>query len=214
MTDPQDYVKKGTTTVGIFCKDGIVLAADKMATEGYFIADKQVEKVIKITDNLAVTIAGGVSDIQLLVKLIKAELNLKRVRTGQEATVKEAANLLSTIVYHNIRRFSVIIGITAFIVGGQDKSGFHLYLISPDGSLSEDDEFVSDGSGSMMAYGVLDSLYTKGLPVNEGIKLAVKAINAAIQRDIASGEGIDIYTITKEGVKKVLTKKIDTTIKI
>ncbi len=214
MTDPQDYVRKGTTTVGIVCKDGIVLAADKKATAGYFIADKKVEKVIKITDNLAVTTAGGVSDIQLLIKLIKAELNLKRVRTGQEATVKEAANLLSTIVYHNVRRFSTIIGITAFIVGGQDREGFHLYLLSPDGSLSEDDEFVSDGSGSMMAYGVLDSLYAKGISVADGIKLAVKAVNAAIQRDIASGEGIDIFTITKEGVKKALTKKIDTTIKL
>lgn len=214
MTDPQDYVKKGTTTVGIVCKDGIVLAADKRATAGNFIADKKVEKVVKITDNIAVTTAGGVSDIQLLIKLIKAELNLKRVRTGQDAAVKEAANLLSTIVYHNIRRFSVIIGVTAFIIGGQDRDGFHLYLLSPDGSLSEDDEFVSDGSGSMMAYGVLDSLYAKGLSVADGIKLGVKAVNAAMQRDSFSGEGIDVYTITKEGVKKVLTKKLETNIRI
>lgn len=212
--EPQDYVKKGTTTVGIVCKDGIVLAADKKATAGNFIADKKVEKVRKITDNIAVTIAGGVSDIQLLLKLIKAELNLKKVRTGKDANLKEAANLLSTIVYHNIRRFSTIIGVTAFIMGGQDNEGFHLYGISPDGSLTEEDEFTSDGSGSMMAYGVLDSSYVKGISIADGIKLAVKAINSAIQRDTYSGEGIDVYTITKEGVKKVLAKKLDTNIRV
>ena len=212
--NPQDYVKKGTTTVGLVCKDGIVLAADKKATAGNFIADKKVEKVRKITDNIAVTIAGGVSDIQLLLKLIKAELNLKKVRTGKDANLREAANLLSTIVYHNIRRFSTIIGITAFIIGGQDNEGFHLYTVSPDGSLTEEDEYSSDGSGSMMAYGVLDSSYIKGLSVADGIKLAVKAINSSIQRDSYSGEGIDVYTITKEGVKKVLAKKLETNIRV
>jgi len=212
--NPQDYVKKGTTTVGLVCKDGIVLAADKRATAGGFIADKKVEKVRKITDNIAVTIAGGVSDIQLLLKLIKAELNLKKVRTGKDANLREAANLLSTIVYHNIRRFSTIIGITAFIIGGQDNEGFHLYTVSPDGSLTEEDEYSSDGSGSMMAYGVLDSSYIKGLSVADGIKLAVKAINSSIQRDSYSGEGIDVYTITKEGVKKVLAKKLETNIRV
>src|SRR3989344_859059 len=212
--NPQDYVKKGTTTEGLVCKDGIVLAADKRATAGGFIADKKVEKVRKITDNIAVTIAGGVSDIQLLLKLIKAELNLKKVRTGKDANLREAANLLSTIVYHNIRRFSTIIGITAFIIGGQDNEGFHLYTVSPDGSLTEEDEYSSDGSGSMMAYGVLDSSYIKGLSVADGIKLAVKAINSSIQRDSYSGEGIDVYTITKEGVKKVLAKKLETNIRV
>ncbi len=214
MTNPQDYVKKGTTTVGIFCKEGIVLAADKRATAGHFIAEKKVEKVLKLTENIAVTIAGGVSDIQLLLKLIKAELTLKRIRTGREPTVKEASNLLATIVYNNIRRFSTIIDITAFVVGGKDNVGFHLYLLTPDGSLTENDEFVSDGSGSMMAYGVLETLYEKNLSVNDGIKLAVKAINAAIQRDAGSGDGIDIITVTKEGVKKVLSKQLDTTLKV
>ena len=76
------------------------------------------------------------------------------------------------------------------------------------------DRYMADGSGFMMALGVLDTLYKPDLPLQEGIKLAVKAINAAIQRDAASGEGIDIVTVTKEGVKKVLSKKIETEINI
>ncbi len=206
----QEHVKKGTTTVGIVCKDGIILAADKRATlGGQIIANKNVDKVVQISDNMAFTTAGGVSDIQLLTKLIKAELTLKKIRTNQEPTVKEAANLLGTIIYDNIRKFSLIPGVTAFLLGGKDDSGFYLYELSPDGSVMEAKDYAADGSGMMMAWGVLETLYTKDVTIKEGIELAVKTINASIQRDAASGEGIDIFTITKDGVKHVLTKKVD-----
>ncbi|MBW2993216.1 proteasome subunit beta [Candidatus Woesearchaeota archaeon] len=204
----KDVMKTGTTTVGLVCKDGLVLAADKKATAGFFIAAKKVDKIIKITDEIAVTVAGTVSDIQLLAKLIKAELKLKEIRTGKINTVKEAANLLGGIVYSNIRKFSVIPGISHFIVGGKDNSGFHIFDLSPDGSITDIDDFVSSGSGSPMVYGVLESQYKKDLFIKDGIKLAVKSVNAAVQRDAASGEGLDVITITKEGVKKVLSKKI------
>src|SRR3989338_3534729 len=126
--------KTGTTTIGLVCKDGIVLAADKRATSGYLISWKKFEKIITITENVAVTVAGTVSDVQLLVKYLKAELKLKDIRTGRETTVKEAASLLANFVYNNIRKYSLIPGISHFIVGGKDNSGFHLYDLSPDGS--------------------------------------------------------------------------------
>ncbi len=213
MDDIKDIVRKGTTTVGIFCKDGIVLAADKRATAaGRIVLNKAVEKVFKLTDDLAVTIAGNVSDIQLITKLIKAEIALKTVRTGKRPTVKEVANLLGTIIYHNIRKFSAIPGITAFLLGGKDSSGFHLYELSPDGSVMEHKEYMADGSGFMTALGVLDTLYKENLPLQEGIKLAVKSINAALQRDAATGDGIDVVTVTKDGVNKVFSKKLETNI--
>ena len=215
MSDTKRHVRKGTTTVGIVCKDGIILAADKRATAaGRIILNKSVDKVVKLTDDLVVTTAGNVSDIQLLTKLIKAEITLKTIRTGKKPIVKEVANLLGTITYQNIRRFSTIPGITAFLLGGRDNFGFHLYELSPDGSVMEHKEYIADGSGFMMALGVLDTLYVKELSIQEGIKLAVKAISAAMQRDAATGEGIDVVTITKEGAKKVLTKKLETTIQV
>jgi len=213
MDDIKDIVKKGTTTVGIVCKEGIVLAADKRATAaGRIILNKSVDKVYKLTDDLAVTIAGNVSDIQLITKLIKAEISLKTVRTGKKPTVKEVANLLGTIIYQNIRRFSVIPGITAFLLAGRDSSGLHLYELSPDGSVMKHTTYMADGSGFMMALGVLDTIYKENLPIQEGIKLAVKAVNAAMQRDAATGEGIDVLTVTKDGVKKVFAKKLETQI--
>ena len=158
--------------------------------------------------------AGTVSDSQLLVKLIRAELNLKEIRTGRAATVRETANLLGGMIYSNIRRFSVIPGISHFILGGVDREGFHVYDLFPDGSVTEVDEYVSSGSGSVMAYGVLETLFKENTSIKEGIQLAVKAINAAIQRDIGSGQGIDVATITGEGFRKVLTKNIDSTITV
>src|SRR3989344_2772874 len=164
-------MKTGTTTMGLVCKDGIVLAADKMATSGYLITYKKFDKIITITDNIAVTVAGTVSDVQLLTKYLKAELRLKDIRTGRETTVKEAASLLANFVYNNIRKLSLIPGISHFIVVGKDSKGVHLYDLSPDGSIVEVDDYISWGSGSVMAFGVLETLYRKGLSIDEGVKL-------------------------------------------
>lgn len=209
MVDESNLKKTGTTTVGIVCKDGIVLCADKRVTSGYLISYKKFLKIAQISENIAVTVAGSVSDVQLLVKLIKAELKLKEIRGGRDVSVKEATNLLSSLVYGSIRQMSMIPSISHFIIGGKDNKGFHCYDLSPDGSMIETDEYVSSGSGSVMAYGVLETLYKKDMTVEEGVKLGAKAINAAVQRDIASGNGIDVWTITKDGVNELLSKELE-----
>jgi len=203
-----DVMKTGTTTLGLVCKDGIILAADKRATAGHFIVGKEVEKVIQVNDYMAVTIAGNVSDIQLLLKVIKAEINLKNLRTNRKSTVKEAANLLAGIVFNNIR---ANYGISHFIFAGYDDQGPQLYDIYPDGSIQKHDTFIASGSGSVIVYGVLETQYKKHLTLAEGQALALKAINTAFKRDIGSGEGILIKTITKDGVKTVADKTIQTT---
>jgi len=205
--------RHGTTTIGLVCKDGIVLASEKRATMGTFVADKKSEKIFKITDNLLITTAGTVSDAQLLTKLIKAELKLKEVRTDRGATAKEAANLLASLIYSNIRKYSLIPGITQFLLAGSDKEGFHLYDLFVDGSVMECDDYVSSGSGSTVVYGVLEAMYKKELAVKEGVDLCVKCLNIAMQRDTASGNGILVYTITKEGIRKIIDKDIETSVK-
>lgn len=212
MVDEKNILH-GTTTVGLVCRDGIVIAADKRATAGNLIVNKNAEKVHMIHKNMAVTLAGTVSDAQLLVKLIKAELALKQIRSKRDPTVKEAGNLLAGLVYSNIRKMSLIPGISHFLLGGKDTDGFHLYDIFADGSLTKEEKYVSSGSGCVFALGVLETLYTETITTEEGIDLAIKAVNAALQRDSASGNGIRIVTVTKEGVKEVMDKDIDTGIK-
>ncbi|MFH1174245.1 MAG: proteasome subunit beta [archaeon] len=204
-----DVVKTGTTTLGMMCKDGIILAADRRATAGTFIAYKKTEKVIPINEHMALTTAGSVSDIQLMVKLLKAELSLKDIRTGRSATVEEAANLLAGMVYHNIRKMSMMPGISHFIFAGYDQNGPAMYDIYPDGSIQQVDEFVCSGSGSTFAYGLFEAQYKKGLSATDAQDLAVKAVTSALQRDSASGDGIDVVLITKNGIKKVFDKSFN-----
>ena len=203
-----EKLKKGTTTVGIVCKDGIVLAADKRATAG-FVVNKRAQKIFQIADSMAITMAGLVSDAQLLTKLIKAELKLKDIQTNRKSTVKEAANLLGGMLYSNIRRPSMIQSIVGYLLAGHDQHGLFLYDLGIDGSITDVVDYVSDGSGSVFALGVLEANFKKNMSVNDGVKLAIKAISAALQRDTATGNGIDVWTITKDGVKPVFHKEIE-----
>ena len=207
-------MKTGTTTVGIVCKDGVILGADKRTTAGHLVANKKTDKVVEVTEDIWVTTAGGASDCQLLVKLAQAELRLKRMRVHRKATVEEAAYLMSRMVYNNLRKPSMVPGISHFLLGGKDEKGHYVYDIFADGTLTLIDDFVGSGSGSIFAYGVLETLYNPEMTTEQGTTLVVKAINAAMQRDIFSGNGLDIFVINKDGVKKVLEKEIDTGIKV
>lgn len=201
-------LKTGTTTVGIVCKDGIVLAADKRATAGHMIVDKRADKVHVISDDFAVTIAGTVSDAQLIIKLIRAELKLKEVRTYKKPSAKEAANLLGGLLYSSIRRPSMLPGIAHFLLGGKDVHGLHLYDLFPDGSITRITDFISSGSGSVFAYGVLETQYKKDMSTDEAVALAVKAVNTALQRDSCSGNGIDVIVVNEKEIKRVMHKEV------
>jgi len=205
----KEKLKTGTTTVGIVCKDGIILAADKRASAGYMVANKKENKVVKINDDVAITLAGLVSDAQLLTKVIRAQLKLVELRNGRKASIKQAANMLASLSYGNIRKMAMFQSIVGFLLAGKDTKGFHLFNIGIDGSLSKYDDYIADGSGMMFAIGHLEANFKKDMTIQEGIKLAVKTMNTAIKRDLATGNGIDVMTITKDGVKKVFEKELE-----
>jgi len=214
MTD--NVMKTGTTTLGLVCKDGIVLAADRRVTlGGRLIMDKRFKKIHQIDENVALTIAGSVSDVQMLIKVIKAQIMLNSLRrVNKKLKVKEIVNLLGNLVYNAVRSPSMIPSITGFLVGGMDQDGFHLYTLGLGGDIIKSDDYAVDGSGMVFALGVLENSYKKGLSVNEGVKLSGDAINAAIQRDSASGNGINVLTITKDGIKMVVEKELETKISL
>jgi proteasome beta subunit len=202
-----EQIKTGTTTLGLVCKDGIVLAADKRTTAGgQFIVRKDSDKITQIADNMAITTAGTVSDIQMFVKLLKAELKLRNIRNGRKNSVKEASSLAGRMMYESNRQYFPSMAQT--LLGGYDNAGTHLYVIETDGAVLEFKDYYTTGSGSPMVFGVLENSYKDGMTVKEGEELAVKAISAAIQRDPASGGGLDVVVITKDGVKKTVQKKV------
>ncbi len=205
----EEQLKTGTTTLGIVCKDGIVLAADKRATAGNLIVDKRAEKTHILNNECAVTIAGSVSEAQLLIKLSRAELKLKEIRTNKKTSGKEAANLIGGLLYANLRKMSMFPGVAHFLLGARDHKGVHLYDLFPDGSVTEIIDYVSSGSGSVFAYGVLETQYKPTIPTQEAAKLAIRCIQAAIQRDNCSGNGIDIVVVTEKDIRRITAKEID-----
>ncbi len=205
--------KTGTTTIGIICKDGIILAADKRGTYGgdsgvSYIAGKDENKIEKVNDYLAVTTAGVASDLQKVIKIVRAELRLKELKSKSRPDIRAAANLFSAIVYQNIRQFTTIPGITHFLLSGYDEGGFYLYDVHPDGYIQKIDKYSSTGSGMIHVNPILDSDYKENISSEQGVELAKKAINASINRDPASGEGLDIYLITKEEIKQIVAQEI------
>ena len=176
------------------------------------IVDKRAEKVHILSDNFAATIAGSVSEAQLLIKLIRAELKLKEVRTNKAPSAKEAANLLGGMLYSSLRRPSMFPSVAHFLLGGKDTEGVHLYDLFPDGSVTKIRDYISSGSGSVFAYGVLETHYNKEMSCQDGVKLAVKAVNTAMNRDSASGNGIEVVVVDAAKIRSVLSKEAEVTL--
>ncbi len=201
----QQTLKTGTTTIGILCKDCVILGAESKSTLGYLIASKEAEKVYQIDDKIAMTTAGGSGDTQALIRILKAEISLYKMGRNNEFTVNAASSLLSNILNGN-RYYPYM---AMLIVGGWDKTGGHVFSIDPVGG-SEEEKYTATGSGSPMAYGVLEDGYKENMTREEGIRLAVRAIRSARERDIFSGgKNINIVVIDANGLKFVDKEKID-----
>jgi len=208
--DLEKRIAKGTTTIGVVCKDGVVLATDTRATMGYFIAHKHAKKVYPIAEHIAMTIAGAVGDAQAMVDILKANAELYRLQNGVVMPVSAAARLVGNILFSS-RMMPFIL---QALIGGVDSVGPRIFALDPLGSVTEE-TCVSTGSGSPIAYGVLEAQIKEGMLVKETIPIVLKAIISAMKRDSASGDSFDMAVITKEGYKelseeekKALTPKI------
>jgi len=206
----KNILKTGTSLVGIVCKDGVVMAGDRKVTAGGQITmDKNFQKVVQLNEYTAISWTGGVADALLLTKLAKAELRLKELRDKKRPTVKEVANLIGMIAYRSIRQPSMIPFIAGTMVGGFNEDGStELYTIEPAGGVKKVEDFDANySSGMPYILGLLERQYKKDLTVGECVNLAIEAIKASSERDTASGFGVDVFTITKEGIKQVAKQK-------
>lgn len=192
-----EYYLPGATTVGVVCKDGVILAAERRVTYGYFVMSKSGKKVFKIADKIGAACAGIVADMQILTREVGAYLNLYSYEREQSVTVRTAAKLMGSMLFE--RRYFPYLAQT--IVGGVDDSGPKLYVLDPLGSVIED-KFTAVGSGSEIAMGLLESDYKDGMAVEDAKGLVRKAVKAASARDIGSGEGIDMIIITNSGLRE------------
>ena len=200
---------KGTTTVGLFCDDGVVLASERRATMGNFIASKEAKKIYQIDDKVGMTTAGMVGDAQTLARAIAVESKLYKIRRQEPMTVGATVTLLSNILSGN-RYFPYYVQL---IIGGVDKKGPSLYSLDAFGGQLTEKKAVATGSGSPVAYGVLEDRYMDNMPIDEGVTLAVRALHTAMKRDSASGDGIDVVKITSKGYETLDEADISNRIK-
>ncbi|MCX6693358.1 MAG: archaeal proteasome endopeptidase complex subunit beta [Methanomicrobiales archaeon] len=194
MDEPYREPMKGTTTVGLLFNSGVVLATEKRATMGYMIASKKAKKVYQVSDRIGMTTAGGVGDAQQLVRVITVECSLYQIRRGKAISVGAASTLLSNVLNGN-RFYPYYVQL---LVGGVDEKGPSIYSVDALGGASKEDDVIATGSGSPMAYGVLEDRYKSGMDESEAVELAIRGLKAAMRRDAGSGEGIQVVCISKD----------------
>ena len=202
--------KTGTTIVALMCKDGAIMGADRRVTAGNIIMSKEERKVKKINDYLVLAWCGGAADAFLSEKVIIAELKLKELKSKTRPTIKEAANMIGMMFYRNIRSPSMIPHVVGTLVGGFNEDGsVEVYTIEPAGGVYSVKEYDGNfGSGMPFVLGLLERQWKPDMSIKEGTDLVVESIKSSTQRDSASGNGIDVFAITKEGIKQVVSQKI------
>ena len=187
----------GATTVGVVCKDGVILSSEKRVAYGYMVMSKMGRKIFKITDTIGAACAGLVADMQILIRQVGAYCKLFELEHNRKITVRTTAKTVSNLLFQR-RLFPYI---TQTIIGGIDDEGPNLYVLDPLGSLIPD-KYATVGSGAEIAVGVLEAGYKEGLTLQEGRDLVFSAMKSALARDIASGDGVDILIISKDGIKE------------
>jgi proteasome beta subunit len=208
LTIDPERLLKGTTTIGIVCKDGTVLATERRATAGSFIANKATQKLFKIDSNVGITIAGLVGDAQMLARYLKAEVTLYRLRRNAPLSIEGVATLLANILNGN-RMFPYYAWL---LVGGYDAKGGHVFSVDPAGG-SIEDRYVSTGSGSPYVYGVLEENYSRDMTVSDGVDIALRGLTVAMRRDSASGDGYLVNTVTAREYKEFSEDEINKRLK-
>ncbi len=191
----------GATTVGIVCKDGAILASERRYSYGTFVMSKAAKKIFKITDNIGVGCAGIIGDMQVLAREANAYMSIYRYERGRAGTVKNTAKLFASLL--SGRRLFPYLAQT--IIAGIDEGSPELFVLDPIGSVLGD-KFAAVGSGAEIAMGVLESEYKEGLSVEEAKPLILRAVKAAVARDIASGDGVDLMIITHNGITEEAQK--------
>jgi proteasome beta subunit len=189
---------KGTTTIGVIAKDGVILASDTRVTMGFYVAHKQGKKVYKIDNHLGMTIAGTVADAQRVVDILTANAQLYKTNLNRPMPIKTAARLVANLLFS--ARYIPLA--TQVLVGGVDETGPHIFNLDPFGSLTEE-KSVSTGSGSPVAYGILEDKYNENMTIEELLPIVMEAVTAAMKRDVASGNNYNVTTIDTNGLHEL-----------
>lgn len=197
------------TIVGVRCKDGIALASDTRATMYYFVRSKRVQKIFQLEERIGAAVSGGSGDVQNFINSLKAEANLYKLNVGRSIATKGLVQVASNLLFSR-RYFPMIV---AGVISGYDDDGPSLYFIDPAGGKLEEQKFASAGTGSTIAYGVLEGKYQEDISLDGCAKLAADSIKTAIERDAATGEKTVVAVIDKKGYRELSDGEVEKLLK-
>lgn len=202
-------VPHGTTIVALVGPDGVVMAGDRRATMGNFIAQRDIEKVFEADSHSLIGIAGAAGIAIELVRLFCVELEHYEKIEGVPLTLDGKANRLSGMLRGNLGLALQGLAVVP-LFGGYDlySSRGRIFSYDVTGGRYEERDHHAVGSGSSFARGSLKKLFRQGMSLNEMVTTAVEALYDAADDDSATG-GPDmtrkIYpvvgSVTREGVR-------------
>ena len=191
----REAVKRGTTSLGVKTKEGIVLAVDKRSTSR-LVEPKSIEKIFQIDDHIGAASSGLVADARALVDRARVESQVNKITynepIGVEALVKKICDMKQMYTQNGgVRPFG-----SALIIGGINKGNCRLFETDPSGALIEY-KATAIGAGRNEAMDVFEDKYDDELTLNQAIDLALDAIYEATDGKTTK-DNVEIAVIEKE----------------
>ena len=206
-----ESVPHGTTILAFRSRNGVVIAGDRMATEGYSVSARKLDKVFKTDDYSAIAISGAAGPSMEMARLFQTELEHYEKIEGTSLSTDGKANKLSQMIKSNLpMAFQGLVVIPIFVgYDLQEKLG-RIFKYDVTGGRYEETEYFSTGSGGRDARNTLKFRYKANLNEKESIQIAVEALFNASEEDVGTGgpdpiRGIypSIKIIDQEGLKDV-----------
>jgi proteasome beta subunit len=209
-------VPHGTTVLAVRFTDGVVVAGDRRATEGYTIADERIEKVFPADETSAVAIAGAAGQATEIVRLFQTELEHYEKVEGDRLSLEGKANRLAQMIRQNFPMALQGLVVVPLFAGYDERRGDgRIFRYDATGGRWEDTDYHSTGSGSLHARGTLKKRWRPDMSRDDAVRAAVEALYDASQEDVATGgpnllRGIfpSVKTITAAGVADVPEEEV------
>jgi proteasome beta subunit len=207
---------EGTTVLALRFKDGVIMAGDRRATEGFQIAHRSIEKVFEADDMSAVGIAGAAGPAVEMVRLFQTELEHYEKVEGERLSLEGKANKLSQMIRANLPAAMQGLAVVPVFAGFDEARGEgRIFKYDITGGRYEEDDYHSSGSGGKDARSSLKKRFKANLTRDEAVKIAIEALFDAADEDVGTGgpdlmRGIfpTVVAITSDGTVEIAEDEI------
>lgn len=191
----REAVKRGTTSLGVKSKEGVVLLVDKRSTSK-LVESKSIEKIFQIDDHIGAATSGLVADARALIERARMESQINKITYNEPIRVESLAKKICDMKQMYTQNGGVRPFGSALIIGGVNKNGCKLFETDPSGALIEY-KATAIGSGRSAAMDVFEENYREDMTINEAIDLALDAVYEATEGK-TTVESVEIAVIDKE----------------